>query len=63
MRKHRHIAELKKNIARQWQIIEELSLGGHPLHEAISMLRLLKGHLRIMERHRHSILDDLEKAK
>jgi hypothetical protein len=43
----RHIAELKKDIARQWQIIEELSMGGQPLHEAISMLRLLKDHLRI----------------
>ena len=58
----RHIAELKKDIARQWQIIEELSIGGQPLHEAISMLRLLKGHLRIMERHRQSILDEPEKA-
>jgi hypothetical protein len=59
----RHIAELKQDIARQWQIIEELSMGGQPLHEAISMLRLLKDHLRIMERHRQSILDELEKAK
>ena len=59
----RHIAELKQDIARQWQIIEELSMGGQPLHEAISMLRLLKAHLRIMERHRQSILDELEKAK
>jgi hypothetical protein len=54
---------LKKDIAHQWQIIEKLSVGGQRLHEAISMLRLLKGHLRIMERHRQSILDDLEKAK
>jgi hypothetical protein len=54
----RYIAELKKDIARQWQIIEELSMGGQPLHEAISMLRLLKSHLRIMERHRQSILDE-----
>ena len=58
----RHIAELKKDIARQWQMIEELSMGGQP-HETISMLRLLKDHLRIMERHRQSILDELEKAK
>jgi len=56
----RHIAELKKDIARQWQIIEELSLGGRPLHQAISMLRLLRGHLRIMERQRQSILDKLD---
>ena len=55
----RYIAELKKDIARQWQIIEELSMGGQPLHKAISMLRLLKDHLRIMERHRQSILDEL----
>jgi hypothetical protein len=54
---------LKQDIARQWQIIEELSMGGQPLHEAISMLRLLKDHLRIMERHRQSIQDALEKAK
>jgi len=59
----RHIAKLKKDIARQWQIIEELSMGEQPLHEAISMLRLLKDHLRIMERHRQSILDEREKAK
>jgi len=32
----RHIAELKQDIARQWQIIEELSMGGQPLHEAIN---------------------------
>src|SRR5262249_48276962 len=57
----RHIAELKKDIARQWQIIEELSMGGQPLHEEISTLRLLKDHLRIMERHRQSILDELER--
>jgi hypothetical protein len=57
----RHLAELKKDIVRQWQVIEELSLGGQPLHEAISMLRLLKDHLRIMEHHRQSILDELEK--
>jgi uncharacterized coiled-coil protein SlyX len=59
----RHIAELKKDIAHQWQIIEELSMGGQLLHEAISMLMLLKDHLRIMERHRQSILDELEKVK
>ena len=58
-----HIAELKQDIARQWQIIEKLSVGGQRLHEAISMLRLLKGHLRIMERHRQSIQEALEKAK
>ena len=57
----RHIAELKKDIARQWQIIEELSMAGQPLHEEISMLRLLKDHLRIMERHRQSILAELER--
>jgi hypothetical protein len=45
------------------QIIEELSIGGQPLHEAISMLRLLKDHLRIMEHYRQSILDKLEKTK
>jgi hypothetical protein len=54
---------LPEHIARQWQIIEELSIGGQPLHEAISMLRLLKDHLRIMERYRQSILDKLEKTK
>jgi hypothetical protein len=59
----RHIAELKKDIARQWQIIEELSFGGRPLHQGISMLRLLRGQLRIMEGHRQSILDKLEKVK
>jgi hypothetical protein len=59
----RHIAELKKDIARQWQIIEELSFDGRPLHQAISMLRLLRGQLRIMEGHRQSILDKLEKVK
>jgi hypothetical protein len=62
-RADRHIAELRDDIARQWQIINELSQSGQPLHQAISMLALLKGHLRIMERHRQSILDELEKAK
>jgi len=59
----RHIAKLKRDIARQWQIIEELTICGQPLHEAISMLRLLKDHLRIMERYRQSTLDKLEKTK
>ena len=59
----RHIADLRDDIERQWQIIKELSVGGHPMHGAISMLTLLKSHLRIMERHRQSILDELEKAK
>jgi len=56
----RHIAELKDDIVRQWQIINELSQGGEPLHQAISMLGLLKGHVCIIERHRQSILDALE---
>ncbi len=38
-------------------------MGGQPLHEAISMLRLLKDHVRIIERHRQSILDEFEKAR
>jgi hypothetical protein len=58
-REHKHLAQADRHIAE----IEELSMGGQPLHEAISMLRLLKDHLRIMERHRQSILDELEKAK
>jgi hypothetical protein len=45
------------------KLSKRLSLGGRPLHQAISMLRLLRGHLRIMERHRQSILDKLEKVK
>jgi hypothetical protein len=44
-------------------MIEELSMGVQPLHEPISTLRLLKDYLRIMERHRQSILDELEKVK
>jgi len=52
----RHIAELKKDITRKWQIILELSMNRQPLHDAVSMLKFLKDHLRIMERHRQSIL-------
>jgi hypothetical protein len=62
-RADQHIADLRDDITRQWQIIKELSQGGHPLRGAISMLTLLKTHLRIMERHRQSILDEIQKAK
>ena len=57
-----HIVELRDDIARQWQIIEELSQSRQPLHQAISMFTLLKDHLRIMERHRASILDEVQKS-
>jgi hypothetical protein len=55
-RADQHIAELKKDITRQWQIIEELSMDRQPLHDAVAMLKFLKDHLRIMEGHRQSIL-------
>ena len=52
----RHIAELKEDITRQWQIIEELSMDRQPCTTSVSMLKFLKDHLRIMERHLQSIL-------
>jgi hypothetical protein len=57
-----HIVELRDDIARQWQIIKELSQSRQPLHQAISMLTLLKDHLCIMERHRALILDEVQKS-
>jgi hypothetical protein len=62
-RADRHIADLRDDIERQWQTIQDLYRSGHFLHEAISMLTLLKSHLRIIERHRQSILDEVQKAK
>jgi len=54
-----HIAKLKEHIARQRIIITKLRLTNAPLDTARSMLEALKGSLRVFERHRELILDNL----
>jgi hypothetical protein len=54
------IAELRADIARERVIIESLD-AGYPSAVAESMLHALEGALRIFEKHRGLILDELER--
>ncbi len=67
---NRYIAELRADIARERVIIEHTLDAGYPsavaesmLHalEAESMLHALEAALRIFEKHRGLILDELER--
>jgi hypothetical protein len=57
---NRYIAELRADIARERVIIEHV-LDGYPSAVAESMLHALEGALRIFEKHRGLILDELER--
>jgi hypothetical protein len=56
-----YIAELRADIARERVIIEHMLDAGYPSAVAESMLHALEGALRIFEKHRGLILDELER--
>jgi hypothetical protein len=56
----RHIAELRAYIARQRLILTRMLAVGHPSDLAESMLRVFEETLRIFEKHRSLILDQLK---
>jgi hypothetical protein len=58
---NRYIAELRADIARERVIIEHALDAGYPSAVAESMLHALEGALRIFEKHRGLILDELER--
>jgi hypothetical protein len=59
---NRYIAEIKADIARERVILEHALDAGHPLEVAESMLHALEGALRIFEKHRQLVLDQLKRA-
>jgi hypothetical protein len=60
-RVNRYIAELRADIVRERVIIEHALDAGCPSAVAESMLHALEGALRIFEKHRGLILDELER--
>jgi len=58
---NRYIAEMRADIARERVIIEHALDAGYPSAVAESMLHALEGALRIFEKHRGLILDELER--
>jgi predicted transcriptional regulator len=59
----RHIAVLKLHIAHQRRVITKLRLAKEPTDMARSRLAALEGSLRVFERHRELILNNLKKDK
>jgi hypothetical protein len=60
-RANRYIAELRADIARERVIIEHALDAGYSSAVAESMLHALEAALRIFEKHRGLILDELER--
>ena len=60
-RANRYIAELRADIARERVVIEHALDAGYPSAVAESMLHALEGALRIFEKHRGLILEELER--
>jgi hypothetical protein len=58
---NRYIAEMRANIARERVVIEHALDAGYPLTVAESMLHALEGALRIFEKHRGLLLDELKR--
>ena len=54
-------AEMKADIARERVILEHALDVGHPLEVAESMLHALEAALRIFEKHRELVLDQLKR--
>jgi hypothetical protein len=48
----RHIAQAKRQVLRQRQIVLDLVLDGQPHDEAVTLLNQLEEGLRALERHR-----------
>ena len=59
---YRHIAELKAHIVRQHVLLKDALDTGQPSELAESMLHALEGSLRIFEKHRQLILEQLGRA-
>ena len=60
-RANRYIAELRADIARERVVIEHALDAGYPSVVAESMLHALEGALRIFEKHRELVLDQLKR--
>ena len=58
---YRHIAELKAHIVRQRVLLKDALDTGQPSELAESMLHALEGSLRIFEKHRQLILEQLRR--
>jgi hypothetical protein len=58
---NRYIAEMRADIARQHVVIENALDAGYPSAVAESMLHALEGALRIFEKHRGLLLDELKR--
>jgi len=58
---NRYIAEMKADIAREHVILKHALDVGHPLEVAESMLDALEAALRIFEKHRQLVLDQLKR--
>src|SRR5215831_7296090 len=58
---YRHIAELKAHIVRQRVLLKDALDTGQPSEVAESMLHALEGSLRIFEKHRQLILEQLRR--
>ena len=58
---NRYIAEMKADIVRERVILEHALDVGHPLEVAESMLHALEEALRIFEKHRQLVLDQLKR--
>jgi hypothetical protein len=56
---YRHIAELRAHIVRQRVLLKDALDTGQPSELAESMLHALEGSLRIFEKHRQLILEQL----
>jgi hypothetical protein len=57
----RFIAECKRRIERQREVIANAYENGHPTVLAVSLLRVLQENLRSFEKHRQLVLDQQKK--
>ena len=57
------IAECKKRIQRQREVIATAYENGHPTILPAALLRVLQENLRSYEKYRHLILDEIKKAQ
>jgi chromosome segregation ATPase len=60
---NRHIVESRAQIARQRQLIGQLSADGHDVTDAEKLLRTLEESLEAMQRHREHIRRQLSRAE
>ena len=58
---NRYIAEMRADITRERVFLEHALEAGYPSEVAESMLHALEGAVRIFERHRELVLDQLKR--